>query len=65
MRIKPSDVGGFSTKKAGAPLGGIAIGLWGWQSVFYLTFLVFIAGFIVSYISIPRDSKAREVGFPL
>jgi len=48
---------------AGPPLGGIAIGLWGWQSVFYLTFLVSIAGFIVSYISIPRDSKAREVGY--
>jgi predicted MFS family arabinose efflux permease len=28
-----------------------------------LTFLVSIAGFIVSYISIPRDRKAREVGY--
>jgi EmrB/QacA subfamily drug resistance transporter len=48
---------------AGPPLGGIAIGLWGWRSVFYLTFLVSIAGFIVSYISIPRDRKPREMGY--
>jgi len=48
---------------AGPPLGGIAIGLWGWQSVFYLTFLVSIAGFIVSYVSIPKDTKTREAGY--
>jgi len=48
---------------AGPPLGGMAIGLWGWRSVFYLTFLVSIAGFIVSYVSIPRDKKVREGGY--
>lgn len=48
---------------AGPPLGGMAIGLWGWRSVFYLTFLVSIAGFVVSYISIPRDTKVREKGY--
>jgi EmrB/QacA subfamily drug resistance transporter len=48
---------------AGPPLGGLAIGLWGWRSVFYLTFIVSIAGFIVSYLSIPRDKKVRNENF--
>jgi EmrB/QacA subfamily drug resistance transporter len=48
---------------AGPPLGGLAIGLWGWRSVFYLTFIVSIAGFIVSYLSIPRDKKVRNEQF--
>lgn len=48
---------------AGPPLGGMAIGLWGWRSVFYLTFVVSIAGFAVSYFSIPRDRKVREIGY--
>jgi len=48
---------------AGPPLGGLAIGLWGWRTVFYLTFIVSIAGFVVSYFSIPRDKKARNGQF--
>jgi len=42
---------------AGPPLGGLITGLWGWHSVFYLTFIVSIIGFVASYFSIPRDSK--------
>lgn len=48
---------------AGPPAGGIAIGLWGWRTVFYLTFIVSIIGFIVSYFSIPRDKKVRNEQF--
>ena len=48
---------------AGPPLGGIAIGLWGWHSVFFLTFIVSIAGFAASYFSIPRDKKAGNEQF--
>lgn len=48
---------------AGPPAGGLAIGLWGWRTVFYLTFIVSIAGFIVSYFSIPRDKKANNNQF--
>jgi MFS family permease len=48
---------------AGPPLGGIAIGLWGWNSIFFLTFIVSIAGFIVSYFSIPRDKKEKNEQF--
>jgi EmrB/QacA subfamily drug resistance transporter len=48
---------------AGPPAGGIAIGLWGWQTVFFLTFIVSIAGFIVSYFSIPRDQKVEKEQF--
>ena len=48
---------------AGPPLGGIAIGLWGWHTVFYLTFIVSIAGFVASYFSIPRDKKEGHKRF--
>jgi EmrB/QacA subfamily drug resistance transporter len=48
---------------AGPPAGGIAIGLWGWRSVFYLTFIVSMAGFIASYFTIPRDKREREGKF--
>lgn len=48
---------------AGPPLGGIAIGLWGWHTVFYLTFIVSMAGFIASYFSIPQDNKAGNRSF--
>ncbi len=48
---------------AGPPAGGIAIGLWGWRSVFYLTFIVSIAGFIASYFTIPRDKRVHEGDF--
>ena len=48
---------------AGPPLGGIAIGLWGWHTVFYLTFIISIAGFAASYFSIPRDKKESQNNF--
>jgi EmrB/QacA subfamily drug resistance transporter len=48
---------------AGPSLGGIIIGLMGWRSVFYLTFLVSILGFIVSYFSIPVDKKEKNKDF--
>jgi multidrug resistance protein len=48
---------------AGPPLGGVAIGLWGWRSVFYLTFVVSIAGFFMSYFTIPRDRRTAEAGY--
>lgn len=48
---------------AGPPAGGLVIGLWGWRTVFYLTFIVSIAGFIASYFSIPRDKKIRNEQF--
>lgn len=48
---------------AGPPLGGLAIGLWGWHSVFFLTFIVSIAGFAASYFSIPHDKKEKNGQF--
>ena len=48
---------------AGPPLGGVAIGLWGWRSVFYLTFVVSIAGFLMSYFTIPRDRRTAEASY--
>lgn len=48
---------------AGPPLGGLVIGLLSWRAVFFLTFIVSIAGFVVSYFSIPRDKKARNEHF--
>ena len=48
---------------AGPPAGGLVIGLWGWRSVFYLTFIVSAAGFIASYFSIPRDKKVKNEQF--
>lgn len=48
---------------AGPPAGGLAIGLWGWRTVFFLTFIVSIAGFVASYFSIPRDNKAKNEQF--
>lgn len=48
---------------AGPPLGGIIIGLLGWRSVFYLTFVVSILGFIASYYSIPADKKEKNKDF--
>lgn len=48
---------------AGPPLGGLAIGLWGWRTVFFLTFIVSIVGFVVSYFSIPKDNKVKKEGF--
>lgn len=48
---------------AGPPLGGIIIGLLGWRSVFYLTFVVSILGFIASYHTIPADNKEKNKDF--
>lgn len=48
---------------AGPPLGGIIIGILGWRSVFYLTFVVSILGFIASYYSIPADKKEKNKDF--
>ncbi|WP_242975816.1 MFS transporter [Desulfosporosinus sp. FKB] len=48
---------------AGPPLGGLAIGLWGWQTVFFLTFIVSILGFAASYFSIPRNKKTKNKHF--
>lgn len=48
---------------AGPPAGGFVIGLWGWRSVFFLTFIVSFIGFIASYFTIPRDKKIREEKF--
>jgi EmrB/QacA subfamily drug resistance transporter len=48
---------------AGPPLGGIIIGILGWRSVFYLTFIVSILGFIASYFSIPIDKKDKKKDF--
>jgi EmrB/QacA subfamily drug resistance transporter len=48
---------------AGPPIGGLVIGLWGWRTVFYLTFIVSMAGFIASYFSIPRDKKVKSEQF--
>jgi len=48
---------------AGPPLGGIIIGLLGWRSVFYLTFVVSILGFIASHYSIPDDKKQKNKDF--
>lgn len=48
---------------AGPPLGGLAIGLWGWQTVFFLTFVVSLLGFVASYFSIPRDKKIERKQF--
>ncbi|WP_234124193.1 MFS transporter [Clostridium hydrogenum] len=48
---------------AGPPLGGIIIGLLGWRSVFYLTFVVSIIGFIASYHTIPADNKEKNKDF--
>jgi MFS family permease len=50
---------------AGPPAGGLAIGMWGWRSVFYLTFIISAAGFIASYFSIPRDKGAKQEQFRL
>ncbi|MDK2806288.1 MAG: hypothetical protein PWP67_2445 [Clostridium butyricum] len=48
---------------AGPPLGGYVTGIWGWRSVFYLTFIVSILGFIASYFSVPLDKKVAKKGF--
>lgn len=48
---------------AGPPMGGLVIGLWGWQTVFFLTFVVSMAGFIASYFTIPRDKKTQHKQF--
>jgi EmrB/QacA subfamily drug resistance transporter len=50
---------------AGPPAGGLAIGLWGWRSIFYLTFIVSMAGLIASYFSIPADKNIRRERFRL
>lgn len=48
---------------AGPPAGGLAIGLWGWRTVFFLTAVVSFAGFIASYFSIPTDHRVRSGKF--
>ena len=48
---------------AGPPLGGVVIGLWGWRTVFYLTFIISIAGFLMSYFAVPRDRQVSERGY--
>jgi len=48
---------------AGPPAGGMAIGLWGWRAVFYLTFIVSIAGFAFSYFFIPRKKMVKNERF--
>ena len=48
---------------AGPPAGGLAIGLWGWRTVFFLTAVVSFAGFVASYFSIPMDRRARAGKF--
>lgn len=48
---------------AGPPLGGIIIGILGWRSIFYLTFIVSILGFIASYFSIPADKRDKKKEF--
>jgi len=46
-------LGGLS----GPPIGGILIGLFGWKSVFYITFIIALIGYIVSMNIIPKDEK--------
>ena len=41
----------------GPPLGGIIIGLFSWKAVFYITFIVSLMGFFVSWKTIPEDEK--------
>lgn len=48
---------------AGPPIGGIAIGLWGWRTIFYLTFLVSIIGFAAAQYSIPKDKRVNSSHF--
>lgn len=45
---------------AGPPLGGLVIGWMGWRAVFFLTFLVALAGFLASMVTIPRDRRLKE-----
>jgi EmrB/QacA subfamily drug resistance transporter len=47
----------------GPPAGGMAIGLWGWRSIFYLTFVVSILGFVFSYYAIPHRKTVRSDRF--
>jgi len=45
----------------GPPIGGILIGWFGWRSVFYVTFVISLAAYIISYKIIPDDEKEEFV----
>ncbi|MGB9808748.1 MAG: MFS transporter [Caldanaerobacter sp.] len=47
----------------GPPVGGALTSLWGWRSVFILTFVVSFLGFVLSYFTIPKDKKEHKITF--
>jgi multidrug resistance protein len=47
----------------GPPVGGALTSLWGWRSVFVLTFVVSFLGFVLSYFTIPKDKKEHKITF--
>ena len=45
----------------GPSLGGVLVGLFGWESIFYINVPIGIAGFVLSLIFIPELSETQEV----